>query len=146
MSPCACDLVLLSLVTWLLSAVLVAAVLVAAFCLCQEPATPPPTKRQRTSHTSSTAEEVQELQREVESREKLTLLLRRQLKDTEEESKAVTQDCMGRLQSNLQAAAVPIKTQPCDGLKPEQKKAEIRAPGGRFRQKAPSGRVSVPFS
>ena len=85
MSPCACDLVLLSLVTWLLSAVLVAAVLVAAFCLCQEPATPPPTKRQRTSHTSSTAEEVQELQREVESREKLTLLLRRQLKDTEEE-------------------------------------------------------------
>ena len=33
------------------------------------------------------------------------------------------------------AAAVPIKTQPCDGLKPEQKKAEIRAPGADFAEK-----------
>ena len=37
--------------------------------------------------------------------------------------------------SKAAAAAVPIKTQPCDGLKPEQKKAEIRAPGADFAKK-----------
>ena len=39
--------------------------------------------------------------------------------------------------SKAAAAGVPIKTQPCDGLKPEQKKAEIRAPGADFAKKAP---------
>ena len=37
--------------------------------------------------------------------------------------------------SKAVAAVVPIKTQPCDGLKPEQKKAEIRAPGADFAKK-----------
>ena len=37
--------------------------------------------------------------------------------------------------SKAAAAGVPIKTQPYDGLKPEQKKAEIRAPGADFAKK-----------
>ena len=47
--------------------------------------------------------------------------------------------------SKAAAAAAPIKTQPYDGLKPEQKKAEIRAPGewGRFRQKPKSAEWPV---
>ena len=66
----------------------------------------PANKKQRTGGkdaiTTASGKEVEQLQREVASQEQLGLLLRWQLRHTEEESKKFKEECMGRLQQDFE--------------------------------------------